>query len=316
MRVGGAELLVRELKQRGKSTFKLQLTRPCFRATYPPTTGNVQWLGEVTRVALCGKRLLKKMKSSNLSKAGTLAARLGKLMLVNPRGLREVSGVALWLSGEYVDPEIDVLPIPVVTLDELVASAQGTLSLNVLAFPQERFSITLQEAMGLAVLMALCGAKRAFEFGTHRGVSTSQLARNVPDDGGMVTLDLPREDKKRQFTVDDAAEIEVAAYPNKGDLIPDALRKKVTFLAQDSARFDPKPYAGSMDFVFVDAAHTPEYVRNDSEKAWEMLRPEGIVAWHDCRPQSPDVVRYLRACPFPVRRIHGTTLAFAVKPKT
>ena len=68
------------------------------------------------------------------------------------------------------------------------------------------------------------------------------------------------------------------------------------------------------DFVFVDAAHTAAYVRNDSEKAWAMLRPGGIVAWHDCRPQSPDVVKYLRNCPFAVSRISGTTLAFATKP--
>ena len=254
------------------------------------------------------------MKSSNLAKTGTLFTRLARLALVNPPGLREVSGVALAMTGDFIDPEIDVLPIPEISLTDLVAEAPEVLSLNVRAFPKERFSISLLEAMGLAVLMHKCSARRVFEFGTHRGVSTSQLAANLPGDGEIFTLDLPREDTTTQFEVDNQAEHEVANFPTKGDLIPEPLRKKVTFLSQDSARFDPKTYLSSLDFVFVDAAHTIEYVRNDSEKAWAMLRPGGIVAWHDCRPQSPNVVRYLRACPYAPRRITRTTLAFAIKP--
>jgi predicted O-methyltransferase YrrM len=86
-------------------------------------------------------------------------------------------------------------------------------------------------------------------------------------------------------------------------------------LAQDSAAFDPKPYENSMDFIFIDGAHSYEYVLNDSEKAWAMLRPGGIAAWHDCRPQNPGVVKYLRSCKYNPHRILGTTLAFAVKSR-
>jgi predicted O-methyltransferase YrrM len=235
-------------------------------------------------------------------------------MVVNPRGLREVSGVALGLSEYYLDPELDVLPIPAVTMMELIADETSAVLATIVAFPQIGFSITLDEAMGLAILMQKCRARRVFEFGTHRGVSTSQLAANLPADGAVFTLDLPREDTSTRFEVNDWAEKEVANFPRKGDLIPENLRGKVTFLTQDSALFDPKPYANTMDFIFVDAAHTREYVVNDSEKAWAMLRPGGIVAWHDCRPQSPDVVKFIRACKYNPKRIIGTTLAFAVKP--
>jgi predicted O-methyltransferase YrrM len=168
--------------------------------------------------------------------------------------------------------------------------------------------------VGLGVLIRRCRASRVFEFGTHRGISTTQLAANVVDGGQVFTLDLPRSNTKTHFEVDNWAEHEVANFPRKGDLIPEDLRKKVTFLEQDSALFDPKPYAETMDFVFVDAAHTKEYVINDSEKAWAMLKPGGIVAWHDCRAQSPDVSKYLRSCAYKPRRIAGTTIAFAVKP--
>ena len=69
-----------------------------------------------------------------------------------------------------------------------------------------------------------------------------------------------------------------------------------------------------MDFVFVDGAHNYDYVKNDSEKGWRMLRRGGIIAWHDCRHQDPDVIRFLLQCSFEPVRIAGTTVAFATKP--
>ncbi len=244
-----------------------------------------------------------------------LAGTLCRLPFVNPRGLREVGGIALGVTDEVMDPEIDVLPIPPISLIDLVGENDGgNWDVSIRPFPRVTFSVTLEEALGLGLLMHKCQATRAFEFGTHRGVSSAQLAANLQDGGQLFTLDLPRSNTSTSFKVDDAAEKEVANFPVKGDLIPASLRYTVTFLEQDSALFDPQPYANSMDFIFVDAAHTAEYVRNDSEKAWVMLRPGGIVAWHDCRSRSPDVVKYLRACPYNPRRIYNTTLAFAVKP--
>lgn len=243
-----------------------------------------------------------------------LLGRLCKLCFVNPRGLREVSGHALAQTEGVMDPEIDVLPLPKVAAVDLHDGGAQAWNVNVQVFPAITFSVTLMEAVSLGVLMRKCRARRVFEFGTHRGVSTSQLAANVPDDGEVFTLDLPRTNTQTHFKVECAAEKEVANFPRKGDLIPEQLRSRVHFLEQDSALFDPKPYAESMDFVFVDAAHTMDYVVNDSEKAWIMLRPGGIVAWHDCRAQSPDVIKYLRGCPYKPRRIGETTLAFAEKP--
>lgn len=243
-----------------------------------------------------------------------LLGRMCKLAVVNPRGLREVAGCALGISAEVMDPELDVLPVPAVSAMDLHSESADPLNVNLRVFPRVSFSISLLEALSLAILMRKCRARRAFEFGTHRGVSTSQLAANLPPDGELFTLDLPRSDTHTHFKVDDAAEKEVANFPRKGDLIPEDLRPKVRFLEQDSARFDPQPYAASMDFVFVDAAHTMEYVKNDSEKAWVMLRPGGILAWHDCRPQSPDVIKFLRTCSYGPRRIINTTIAFAEKP--
>jgi len=241
-----------------------------------------------------------------------LPFRLVFLAFVNPHGLKEVLGVANKLSENYFKPDSDPSSIPVVSLTSF-AEKGATMRAKIVLLPALHFSVTTVEALTLAVLVRFTKATQVFEFGTHRGVSTTQLAANLEDGGKVTTLDLPLDFGKHQLSVDNSAEIEVAQYKKKGEMIPDDLRARVDFLSEDSASFNPAPYAGLMDMVFVDAAHTFDYVKNDSEKAWVMLRPGGMVVWHDCRPQSPDVVRYLRGCSFAVKRIDGTTLAFAEK---
>jgi len=255
------------------------------------------------------------MNSSDLKKAGRLLTDLARLPFTNPRGLRQVLGIAQAHAENVLDPEADVISIPAVSIEDLIAEHGVPSPLTVLGFPQIAHSISLIEALGLAALMRMVNARRAFEFGTHRGISTSQLASNLAEGGEVFSLDLPRTDRRTQFEIDNVGDMEVSQMHEKADLIPDSLRARVRFLEHDSATFDESPYTGQMDFIFVDGAHTAEYVRSDSQKAWTMVRPGGIVAWHDCRPQTPDVVRYLRQCSYKPRRLAGCTIAFARKPE-
>ena len=105
----------------------------------------------------------------------------------------------------------------------------------------------------------------------------------------------------------------IAAEGGKGILIPRDLLDRVTFLSSDSATFDESAYHGTIDLAFVDGAHSYEYVKSDSEKAWKMLRPGGIIAWHDCVSSHRDVVKYIKESGFSAKLVAGTALAFAVK---
>jgi hypothetical protein len=119
------------------------------------------------------------MKKNNLTKFAVLLWRLGKLLFVNPRGLKEVCGVALGVTEGVMDADIDVLPIPSINTIDLVEDTEGQAwNIIIRPFPRITFSIILEEATGLGFLMQKCRAKRAFEFGTHRGVSSTQLAAN------------------------------------------------------------------------------------------------------------------------------------------
>ena len=51
-----------------------------------------------------------------------------------------------------------------------------------------------------------------------------------------------------------------------------------------------------MDLIFIDGGHTYSIVKNDTEKAFNMLNSKGIILWHDYVPgknSSKDVVRYI-----------------------
>jgi hypothetical protein len=254
------------------------------------------------------------MKQSNAGKFLLLVGRVLKIALRNPRALRELFGQTLAVAEQLTDPSVDVTVLPSNSVESILEEGGTQPAITIWATPQVARSISLHEAICLAVLMKRSSARRVFEFGTYRGISTTQLALNLAADGRVLTLDLPVDDLNTKFELDTIGEVEVVKDARKGDLIPDHLRARIEFIQQDSALFDPTPYENSMDLVFVDGAHTPEYVKNDSEKAWRMLRPGGILCWHDCRFNSPGVVRFLRECSYEPRRILGGSIAFAVKP--
>jgi len=134
------------------------------------------------------------------------------------------------------------------------------------------------ECAALAALANLVDAKKIFEFGTYKGVSTTQLALNVADDGMVFTLDLPEDQPAYSLPIPKPEERQIAAEGGKSILIPRDLLDRVTFLSSDSAKFDENPYAGTINLVFVDGTHSYEYVKSDTEKGWKMLRPGGILA--------------------------------------
>ena len=251
---------------------------------------------------------------NSVGKAAQLFGRLLKLAVTNPARLSHVLGTALNASEEVLHRERDLLRFPGMAIDDLLPSDGPPLKIELALFPKTHASISPLEFTCLVLLLKKARARSIFEFGTYQGVSVTQLALNLPPDSRIYTLDLPDQPAPTRFAIADPEDAVIAAESGKGALVPRELRPRIRFLQQDSAAFDESPYAGQMDFVFVDGAHNHDYVRNDSEKGWRLLRSGGIIAWHDCRPQDPAVVRYLLASSYHPMRINGTTLAYAVKP--
>jgi hypothetical protein len=56
---------------------------------------------------------------------------------------------------------------------------------------------------------------------------------------------------------------------------------KIHQLFGDSLTFDFSPYFSQADLVFVDGGHRYEVVSSDSANALRLVRPGGVVVWHD-----------------------------------
>ncbi len=163
-------------------------------------------------------------------------------------------------------------------------------------------------------------ARRAsgiFEFGTCTGKTTYLLAANAPAAARVTTLTLRPEDQGvYRAAPGDAADAQGSAIAESAfaaffyESSPEAA--KVTQLLGDSKAFDETPYLASCDLVFVDGSHARSYVESDSRKALRMVKPGGIVLWHDYsgKRRTPGVFAALNALSreLPLVHIGGTTL--------
>jgi len=138
---------------------------------------------------------------------------------------------------------------------------------------------------------------RILEIGTYRGTTTRLLLDNAPTEATIWSLDLPLDvDYDALVAASDEHLVKhrrvVSALSNhpRGDA--------VKLLHGDSMRpetWDMVP--SELDLVFIDASHTYEAVRNDSERTFNALKDTGIVLWHDYSDgESPQrgVGRYIR----------------------
>jgi predicted O-methyltransferase YrrM len=178
------------------------------------------------------------------------------------------------------------------------------------AVPKLAGNVSVEELCVIGLICQHEKPRKIFEFGTFNGRTTLNLAMNAPADAKVYTLDLRTPGQAHLVTSRDEDRYRLGN--NSGYLFRDCgVAKKIEQLWSDSAKFDDTPYHGQMDLIFVDGAHTYEYVCNDTRKALAMLRAGGIILWHDYCVWYPGVVRCVEELMqnFPVRHIEGTHLA-------
>lgn len=151
-------------------------------------------------------------------------------------------------------------------------------------------------------------ARTIIEFGCHDGRNAAAALRNLPTVDRYVGVDVP----PGYVTKMAVQRKEIPAQP--GHLAADdprfelILRPRGTFdLAADDL-----PMA---DAVFIDADHSKEGVENDTLLAMSVVRPGGIVIWHDdnCLPVVEVTQTLNDYCDhgYQITHVAGTWLAFA-----
>ena len=195
----------------------------------------------------------------------------------------------------------------------------------------ERVEVTLADAsyrdgnMTTRELYTLCALARhlqtrsVLEIGTFDGLVITHLARNTDSEAHLVTVDLGPEDLQHlrwPLAPGEATYVKKPTIGEKIDQLPPGERSRIKQLYGDSTQLDFQSYYNQVDLVFIDGSHRYEYVEHDSQEAFRMRSPQGIIVWHDYL-SWPDVTRYLNRLrhQYPIFHIEGTSFV-VYQPET
>jgi len=144
----------------------------------------------------------------------------------------------------------------------------------------------------VALVAKAIDARQMFEFGTNLGETAMFIAENCPN-CDVVTLDLPDGMTFEEANQHSPLEITDRYLFNGrcGTAIRGEAAKRIEQIRQDSATFDPGPFAARFDLIYIDGSHSYSAVKEDSGKAFVMLKPGGTIIWDDYL--YPGVYRYL-----------------------
>lgn len=152
--------------------------------------------------------------------------------------------------------------------------------------PHRHSLISSLETMIIVSIVKYMKPKKCFEFGTFRGETSMSIAANLAPNAVLYTLDLNKTIVS-DITFSDLdkrlAEIAISETPR---FIGTSLEKNIKRIYSDSKKFEVKEPYTDMDLVFVDGNHELSYVKSDTEKAFQMLSPNGCIIWHDYGPVS------------------------------
>jgi predicted O-methyltransferase YrrM len=177
------------------------------------------------------------------------------------------------------------------------------------------------EAWILSVLSK--SAETIVEIGTGTGKTAYLMAMNSPASAHITTMTL-HPDQTSDYKSSPGDDPEGTKDAVKEAAFTDFLysgteaETKITQLFADSKIFDETPFINKCDLVFIDGAHTYSYVVSDSDKAMRMVRPGGLVLWHDYHGpnRAKDVYRALNefSKAHPLLHIVGTNMVAYRKP--
>lgn len=168
----------------------------------------------------------------------------------------------------------------------------------------------------LAIMGVLSkNATNILEFGTGTGRTTWVMAKNSPATAKILTLNLlpSMMDEVRIDKDDWDATDSIASDSKYTEFFFDKsdIAHKITLKSIDSKLFDESTISEKFDLIFVDGGHSYSYVKNDTEKAFKLLAPGGVIVWDDADSIS-DVARYLNDLSKTKEIFHISNTKFAV----
>ncbi len=172
-------------------------------------------------------------------------------------------------------------------------------------------------------LLILCAvarqfqAKTLFEFGTFDGLTAWHLAANAAPTACLWTLDLPLNHPSRFYRGHDRTVGRIYQVSVGRHFLGTPEGGRIEQLFADSLEFNSEPFRDKIDFCFIDASHEYHHVSRDTANALLMVRPGGVIFWHDYSRWWPGVQKCLDelSAEYPVVAIAETSLAVLRVPE-
>jgi len=160
----------------------------------------------------------------------------------------------------------------------------------------------------MEVIAALVrNAKSMIEFGCRDGRTARVLLHNVSALEHYVGIDVPS--TYQPGLPHQRSEM----VPNPGCYVSDDQRFELIIRERGSLDLGPQDLP-LCDAAFIDGDHSERVVAHDSDLARAMVKPGGVIIWHDYASSHLEDVRRvidrLSAQGWPIRAIKGTWLAF------
>jgi len=192
--------------------------------------------------------------------------------------------------------------VPEATIPELFPGKEvGPISIPPESLDRQLWHIRLDEEVLIGLTVQALGARRIFEIGTFEGGTTRLLADKAGEGAQVFTLELPEAEFPWSWTQ--------VGTKFRGA----AVELRIKQLFGNSLEFDFSPYERSMDLVFVDAGHDYPHGFADSRTALRLVRPGGVILWHDFNAHFEGLVHGIieGTAGLPLKRLGmHTTLGF------
>jgi predicted O-methyltransferase YrrM len=145
--------------------------------------------------------------------------------------------------------------------------------------------------------------KVMIEFGCNLGITARNILDNVPSIEKYIGIDVP-------FDHIPTLDCQRSEVPREAGIYANDDRFKLLSRPSREIRPDQLEWA---DAIFIDGDHSYDAVVHESRLAWDLIRPGGIIIWHDYNNPTVDVTKVLNQFyngGWPISSVENSWLAF------
>jgi predicted O-methyltransferase YrrM len=144
-------------------------------------------------------------------------------------------------------------------------------------------NVSLLEVASIVKFVKQYEPDTIFEIGTFDGRTTLNMAVASGHDAHIYTLDLPQKEiENTKLKIEGSEKTFIEKEYSGARFLNTEHAEKITQIFGDSAVFNFKSFKNTVDLIFIDGSHSYDYVINDTEKCYELLKDQkGIIIWHD-----------------------------------